>query len=299
LAVNIPRVPNIQGLLAFEALARHRNVTQVAEELHITPSAVSHRIRQIEEQLKFKLFVRKDFSLTPEGESYLKRVREALAILQVTEPLGPLGERTTLRLAVTPTFSRQVLMPRLPMFRHTYPEIDLVLQVSIPLFNVVSQETDLEVRFGQGPFQDRESVHLMTDYVTPVCSPNYLTEVGPLVGFDQDELVARALLVHSELEPWETWFDHYKLDKQRLKTAAKFNDLGLLYDAAAAGLGVCLARTRLGAAWLENGRLIRLSDHVLPAPNHHYLCWKPGVSERWECAAFIEWFTAEMQQMSE
>ena len=299
MAVNIPRVPNIQGLLAFEALARHRNVTQVAEELHITPSAVSHRIRQIEEQLKFKLFVRKDFSLTPEGESYLKRVREALAILQVTEPLGPLGERTTLRLAVTPTFSRQVLMPRLSMFRHTYPEIDLVLQVSIPLFNVVSQETDLEVRFGQGPFQDRESVHLMGDYVTPACSPNYLNEVGSLAGFDQEEIIARSLLVHSELEPWETWFDHCHLDKQRLKTTAKFNDLGLLYDAAAAGLGVCLTRTRLGAAWLESGRLIRLSDHVLPAPNHHYLCWKPGVSERWECAAFIEWLTSEMQQLSE
>ena len=185
------------------------------------------------------------------------------------------------------------------MFRHTYPEIDLVLQVSIPLFNVVSQETDLEVRFGQGPFQDRESVHLMSDYVTPVCSPNYLNEVGSLTGFDQDEIVARSLLVHSELEPWETWFDYYNLDKQRLKTTAKFNDLGLLYDAAAAGLGVCLTRTRLGAAWLESGRLIRLSEQALPAPNRHYLCWKPGVAERWECAAFIEWFTAEMQQLSE
>lgn len=295
----IPRVPNIQGLLAFEALARHRNVTQVAEELHITPSAVSHRIRQIEEQLKFKLFVRKDFSLTPEGEAYLKRVREALAILQVTEAPGPMTERTTLRLAVTPTFSRQMLMPRLPMFRHTYPEIDLVLQVSIPLFNVVSHETDLEVRFGHGPFQDRESVHLMADYATPACSPNYLNEVGPLNGFDQEEIVARALLVHSELEPWEAWFDLCGLDKQRLKTTAKFNDLGLLYDAAAAGLGVCLARTRLGAAWLESGRLIRLSDHLIPTKNHHYLCWKPGVADRWECAAFIEWFTAEMQQLAE
>lgn len=299
MAVIIPRVPNIQGLLAFEALARHRNVTQVAEELHVTPSAVSHRIRQIEEQLKFKLFVRKDFSLTPEGDAYLKRVREALAILQVTEPPGPLGERTTLRLAITPTFSRQVLMPRLSLFRHTYPEIDLVFQVSIPLFNVVSQETDLEVRFGQGPFQDRESIHLMSDHVTPVCSPNYLNEVGGLSGFDQDETVARALLIHSELEPWETWFDHCALDQQRLKTTAKFNDLGLLYDAAAAGLGVCLARTRLGAAWLESGRLIRLSEQVLPAPNHHYLCWKSGVAERWECAAFIDWLTAEMQQLSE
>lgn len=91
----IPRVPNIQGLLAFEALACHRNVTQVADELHITPSAISHRIRQIETQLKFKLFVRKDFSLTPEGEAYLKRVREALAILQVAEPLGPQSTHIT------------------------------------------------------------------------------------------------------------------------------------------------------------------------------------------------------------
>lgn len=299
MAVSIPRVPNIQGLLAFEALARLRNVTQVAEELYITPSAVSHRIRQIEEQLKFKLFVRRDFSLTPEGEAYLKRVREALAILQVTEPLGPRGERTTLRIAVTPTFSRQVLMPRLPLFRYAYPDIDLVLQVSIPLFNVVSHETDLEVRFGQGPFADRESLHLMSDYATPVCSPNYLSEVGGLFGFDQDEIVERALLIHSELEPWETWFDYCKLDKARLKTTAKFNDLGLLYDAAAAGLGVCLARGRLGAAWLESGRLIRLSDQVIPAPNHHYLCWKPGVAERWECAAFIEWLSGEMKQLAE
>lgn len=294
-----PRVPNIQGLLAFEALARHRNVTLAAEELFITPSAVSHRIRQIEEHLKFKLFVRKDFSLTPEGEAYLKRVREALAILQVTEPLGPTGQRTILRLGVTPTFARQMLMPRLSMFRYAYPEIDLVLQVSIPLFNVVSQETDLEVRFGPGTFPDRESIHLMSDYATPACSPNYLNEVGGLAGFDQDDIVSRSLLIHSELEPWETWFDHCGLDNQRLKTTAKFNDLGLLYDAAAAGLGVCLARTRLGAAWFESGRLIRLSEQAIPAPNHHYLCWKPGVAERWECAAFIEWFTAEMREFAE
>ena len=294
-----PRVPNIQGLLAFEALARHRNVTQAAEELFITPSAVSHRIRQIEEHLKFKLFIRKDFSLTQEGEAYLKRVREALSILQVTEPLGPSGNRTVLRLGVTPTFARQILMPRLSLFRYAYPDIDIVLQVSIPLFNLMSHETDLEVRFGQGPFADRESVLLMSDYATPACSPNYLNEVGSLGGFDQDEAVTRALLIHSELEPWESWFDYCSLDKQRLKTTAKFNDLGLLYDAAAAGLGVCLARTRLGAAWFESGRLIRLSEETISAPNQHYLCWKPGVAERWECAAFIEWFSTEMRQLAE
>ena len=77
-----PRIPPIQGLLAFEAVARLRSVTLAAEELNVTPSAVSHRIRQLESQLALKLFVRNDFGLSADGAAYLARVREALAVLQ-------------------------------------------------------------------------------------------------------------------------------------------------------------------------------------------------------------------------
>ena len=165
------------GLLAFEALARLRSVTLAGEELSVTPSAISHRIKQLEAQLGTSLFGRSDFTLSHDGTNYLQRVREALSLLQQV-PGGTLRQGATrLRVAVTPTFSRQVLLPRLALFRHAYPEIDLVLQVTIPMLNVLAEEADIELRFGPGPqaqFSDRDNMHLAGDVVTPVCSPDYL-----------------------------------------------------------------------------------------------------------------------------
>ncbi len=109
------RIPPIQCLLTFEALARLRSVTQAAEEQCVTPSAVSHRVKQLEQLLGVKLFGRADFSLTTEGSEYLAHVREGLAIVERFP--GKDGSATPgkrkLRLAVTPTFARSILMPRL------------------------------------------------------------------------------------------------------------------------------------------------------------------------------------------
>ncbi len=133
------RIPPIQCLLTFEALARLRSVTQSAEELCVTPSAVSHRVKQLEQIIGTKLFGRADFSLTTEGSEYLAHVREGLATLQKFP--GSPGQSATpgkrkLRLAVTPTFARSILIPRLRQFTDAYPEIDLTLQVSITLLDV-------------------------------------------------------------------------------------------------------------------------------------------------------------------
>jgi LysR family transcriptional regulator, glycine cleavage system transcriptional activator len=292
--MSVPRIPPIQGLLAFEAVARLRSVTNAADELHVTPSAVSHRIRQLETQLGCKLFARSDFSVTPEGAAYLSRVREALAVLQ--EVPNPATETATrLRVAVTPTFSRQLLLPRLALFRHAYPEIELVLQVTIPLANVTAEEADLELRFGTGPYTDRESVKLVSDEVTPVCSHEYLNEAGPFDGFCTEGEIARARLIRSPLEPWRTWFGACGIPLREPAGGAQFNDVGLMLDAAVAGFGVALMRLRLGAAWLDTGRLVRLSDRSVPSPHHHFLCWKPGVLERWECKAFVDWLIAALQ----
>jgi DNA-binding transcriptional LysR family regulator len=288
-----PRIPPIHGLLAFEALARLRSVTHAADELHVTPSAVSHRIRQLESRLACRLFERGDFQLTGEGAAYLERVREALAVLQQVPGSAP-AAATRLRVAVTPTFSRQILLPRLALFRHAYPEIDLVLQVTIPLANVTSEEADIELRFGAGPYPDRESIRLLSDEVTPACSPEYLNEAGPFAGFATDAEVARARLIRCPLEPWRTWFAACGLALREPAAGTQFNDIGLMLDAAVAGFGVALLRLRLGAAWLENGRLVRLSDRSVPSPHHYFLCWRPGALERWECAAFVEWLKANV-----
>ena len=242
------RIPPIQCLLAFEALARLRSVTQTADELNVTPSAVSHRIKQLEQILGTKLFGRSDFSLTTEGSEYLAHVREGLACLgRFPGREGESGQRK-LRVAVTPTFARSVLMPRLRSFTEAYPEVDLTLQVSIPLLDVVAEDADLVLRYGTGRYADVEHVCLMTDEVTPLCSPAYLREHGP---FDTPEDLLATKLLRSPLEPWRTWFLAHGVDAPEPAEGSSFNDIGLMCDAAAQGLGVALVRLKLGQPWLD------------------------------------------------
>lgn len=286
------RIPPIQCLVTFEALARLRSVTQAADELCVTPSAVSHRVKQLELIIGTRLFGRADFSLTTEGSEYLAQVREGLSILGRFPGQGSSPGKRKLRVAVTPTFSRSVLMPRLREFIDAYPEIDLTLQVSIPLLDVVAEDADLMVRFGTGRYADVEHLCLMTDDVTPLASPTYLRDHGP---FDTvDELLA-GKLIKSPLEPWRTWFLAHGRDVPEPPDGSSFNDIGLMCDAAAQGLGIALVRLKLGAPWLQTGALVRLSPRHVPSPHAHYLCWRTGTLDRWECAAFTDWLKQAMQ----
>ncbi|MBC7601095.1 MAG: LysR family transcriptional regulator [Ramlibacter sp.] len=280
------RIPPIQCLLTFEALARLRSVTLAAEELCVTPSAVSHRVRQLEQIIGTKLFGRADFSLTTDGSEYLAHVREGLSILERFPGKDAAQGKRKLRVAVTPTFSRSILMPRLRSFIEAYPEIDLTLQVSIPLLDVIAEDADLMIRFGTGRYADVEHLCLMTDEVTPLASPAYLRANGP---FDSIEELLAAKLIRSPLEPWRTWFLAHGHDITEPTEGSSFNDIGLMCDAAAQGLGVALVRLKLGAPWLENGSLERISVRNVTSPHAHYLCWRTGALDRWECAAFSDW----------
>jgi DNA-binding transcriptional LysR family regulator len=285
------RIPPIQCLLTFEALARLRSVTQASEELFVTPSAVSHRLRQLEQIIGTKLFGRADFSLTTEGSEYLAHVREGLAILQKFPSVSAAPGKRKLRLAVTPTFARSVVIPRLREFTDAYPEIDLTLQVSIPLLDVVAEDADLTVRFGAGRYADLEHICLTKDVVTPMASPAFVREHGP---FAEAQDLQNLPLLRSPLEPWRTWFAANHLDWPEPVDGSQFNDIGLMCDGAAAGMGIALVRLKLGAPWLENGSLVRLGSsqtfvNNVPSPHAHYLCWRTGMMDRWECAAFAEW----------
>ena len=285
------RIPPIQCLLTFEALARLRSVTQTADELCVTPSAVSHRIRQLEEILGTKLFGRADFSLTTDGSEYLAQVREGLAALQNFPSRQASPGRRKLRLAVTPTFARSILLPRLKQFSDAYPEIDLTLQVSIPLLDVVAEDADLMIRFGTGRYADVEHLCLVKDEVTPMASPAFVREHGPFEAADDLEGLP---LLRSPLEPWRTWFAAHDLDWPEPAEGSSFNDVGLMCDAAAQGLGVALVRLKLAAPWLESGQLVRLYERSVPSPHAHYLCWRAGTMERWECAAFADWLKSTL-----
>jgi DNA-binding transcriptional LysR family regulator len=126
----------------------------------------------------------------------------------------------------------------------------------------------------------------MTDDVTPLASPAYIRENGP---FDAIGELANAKLLKSPLEPWRTWFLAHDVDAPEPAEGSSFNDVGLMCDAAAQGLGIALVRLKLGAPWLENGSLERISQRNVPSPHAHYMCWRTGSMDRWECQAFAEW----------
>jgi len=281
-----PRIPPIQCLLTFEALARHKNATQAATELCVTPSAISHRVRQLEQLLGFTLFCRSDFSLTPDGTEYLSDVCEGLRALYRRPASVSIQGRKKLRIAAPPTFAKTLLMPKLRQFIDAYPEINLSLQVSIALFDVQAEESDFTIRYGNGRYTDLEHMCLMDDEVTPLASPAWVRENGPF--YSSSDLQGMPLL-RSPLEPWRTWFDAHQLDWPEPSDGSSFHDIGLVCDAAAQGLGVGLVRLKLAMPWLENGQLIRLFDHSVPSPHAHYLCWRTGTMERWECATFADW----------
>lgn len=289
--MSIARIPPIQCLLTFETLARLRSVTQAAEELCVTPSAVSHRARQLEQIIGTKLFGRADFSLTTEGSEYLAYVREGLAILQKFPNMGAAPGKRKLRLAVTPTFARSVVIPRLREFTEAYPEIDVTMQVSIPLLDVVAEDADLMVRYGAGRYADLEHVCITHDVVTPMASPEFVRQYGP---FETAQSIQNQPLLRSPLEPWRTWFAAMHLDWPEPAEGSQFNDIGLMCDAAAAGMGIALVRHKLGAPWLNSGTLVPLGNSAafttpVASPHAHYLCWRTGTLDRWECAAFAEW----------
>jgi DNA-binding transcriptional LysR family regulator len=142
------------------------------------------------------------------------------------------------------------------------------------------------IRFGTGRYADVEHVCLIKDEVTPLASPAYLREHGPFVAPEDME---GENLLRSPLEPWRTWFAAHNLDWPEPVDGSQFNDIGLLCDGAAAGMGIALVRLKLGAPWLEHGSLVRLYERNVPSPHAHYLCWRTGMMDRWECAAFAEW----------
>jgi DNA-binding transcriptional LysR family regulator len=182
-------------------------------------------------------------------------------------------------------------MPRLKHFFEAYPEIDITLQVSIPLLDVVAEDADLTVRFGTGRYADVEHTCLIKDEVTPMASPAWVRENGP---FKSPEDLEGLNLLRSPLEPWRTWFAAHDLDWPEPTEGSSFNDVGLMCDAAAQGLGVGLVRLKLAAPWLESGQLVRLYERNVPSPHAHYLCWRAGTMERWECATFADWLKSAL-----
>lgn len=284
------RLPPVHALTAFEAAARHGSFAVAAEELCITPSALSHRIRLLEEFTGERLFIRdgRNFGLSEFGRRYLEVVKTALRTL-TDFPLPHRSKNAQLRVKVTlpPTFARCMLVPRLNEFAALHPDIGVEVYLSVPLYDLSLSESDVEVRFGAGKYPNIVTEKLFEEPAFAVASPRYLERIGPLsVPTD----LRKASLLRSALEPWQPWFEAAGLDWPEPSSGLRLDDLGLLLEAVRHGHGIGLTRQHFAGDMVERGEVVRLFDVQVAAPPHaYYVVYERQTHERAEVAAFVAW----------
>ena len=250
-------LPPLQALRAFEAVGRLLSFRRAGEELLITQSAVSHHIRQIEDMLGVRLFVRKakSIELTPEGAAYLDRTTEAFAIIaSATADARRQAGRQKLRVSVLPSFAANWLVSRLPDFMLRHPEIDIDLEPTLRLTNFVSDDVDLAIRFGAGPWADVRAEWLMNEELSPVLSPSLLGDGSGFV--EPADLLSQTLLDSMNPLGWELWFDEVGVDFSRARIL-QLTDYNIALQAALNGQGVAIGRLLLIGDHLASGRLVQ------------------------------------------
>lgn len=282
------RLPSIQALVAFESAARLGGFAQASAELCITPSAVSHRIRQLESQWGQSLFDRTSTGvrLSEAGQRCLGTVREAfdkLAQLSPDESTPPLR----LRVGAPPTFARNLLIPRLPDFYRQWTDIEIEVAVEAPM-QEKPERHEVDIRYGRGRFDDRPPIKLFDDMDVALAAPHYaearaLHQPGDLKGAD---------LLRTPLVAWRPWFTAAGLDWPEPARGQRFTDLGILLEAAASGLGVAVCPRRIAERWVASGSLVTLFGLAVPAASTYYTLVQPDHMQRPEVAAFVEWLSA-------
>ena len=292
------RLPPVHALSAFEAAARFGSFAVAAEELCITPSALSHRIRLLEEHLCERVFVRegRSVTLTEFGRRYLDVVRAALRTLSDF----PLPNKVTqnqmkVKVTVPPTFARYMFMPRLADFSEQHPDIEIEVYLFVPLYDLSLSESDVEVRFGAGEYPNLVTKKLFVEPSFAVASPGYLKTI-PAIKTPAD--LRHAKLLRSALEPWQPWIEVAGLDWADPGNGLRIDDLGLLLEAVKHGHGVGLTRQHFAEDMIRSGEVVRLFDTQLATPPHAYhLVHEAQPSLRPEVEIFINWMQSTFQKM--
>ena len=284
------RIPPVHALSAFEAAARHGSFALAAEELCITPSALSHRIRLLEEFVGERLFLRdgRNVGLSEFGRRYLDVVRQALRTLtDFPMPRRAASAQQRVKITVPPTFARYLLVPHLASFTRLHPEIAVEIYLSVPLYDLALAESDVDVRFGPGKYPNLQCQKLFSEPTFAVASPDYLRQIGPI---SAPADLANATLIRSALEPWQPWFEAAGLDWPEPSTGVRVDDLGLLLEMVKHGHGVGLTREHFARDMIAAGEVVRLFDIQMASPPHaYYVVYEKQVSERPEVMALLQW----------
>ena len=288
------RFPPLNSLRAFEAAGRLLSFTRAANELNVTQAAISHQIRSLEENLGVKLFRRghRGLLLTDAGQAYLPDVREAFQRLAVaTDRLRASDAAGTLTVSVLPSFAARWLVPRLTRFRREHPEIDVRVSANEKLVDFDRDDVDVAIRYGRGPYPGLRADRIMTEEITPVCSPVMAAGPPPI---KTPEDLRRHTLLHDDMRTdWAIWMTAAGLQGIDPYRGPGFNDSSMLLQAAVDGQGIALGRTALATDDLAAGRLVRLFDVAIPGESSYFLVYPERTASRSKLQAFRSWVMAE------
>jgi len=283
-------LPPLSALVAFETVARRLSFAKAAEELHLTPSAISHQIAKLEQFLGFLLFERtpRGIALSDVGEDYLKRVAGALgAIGNATNDVRK-GVRNTLYVHSSPSIASLWLMPRLADFARQHPDIALSLSASPSHSDFALGQVDIDIRYGIPEWPNLVVDPLFEESVLPLASPALLAQ--------QPVQEASDLLMHPLIQStvsvvqWPAWFASRNLIGMPERFAFRFDRAYLTLEAAVQGFGIALESEQMAAQHIAAGRLRPVFDKSWAlSVRAHFIVYPERHAHRVEVALFIAW----------
>lgn len=313
------RLPPLNALKAFEAAARHLSVKKAAVELNVTPAAVSHQIRTLEEYLDVQLFHRynRALELTDAARACLPKLREGFDCLgQAVERLRTHTSGGMLTVSAAPSFAARWLMPRLHRFIAAHHEIDVRVSARMRRVSVDGKvdvaeratietwldDSDVAILYGHGHYPDLDVHRLLPLTITPICSPKLLSGEHPL---RTPEDLKHHMLLHDDTGDmydgesfWEVWLEAAGVKGIDAKRGAHFSHAVLAFEAANDAVGVVASMPILAAEELAAGRLVMPFDLKVPLPSAYYLVCEPHAKTRPAVAAFRDWLIAEAAKAS-
>jgi LysR family glycine cleavage system transcriptional activator len=295
------KLPPLNSLRAFEAAARHLSVTLAAEELFVTPGAVSRRIRLLEEELGVQLFLRghQRIALTQEGAEYHKSVGRALQDMRdATSRLNLRTRKRELRIRAYTTFSMHWLIPRLLDFHTKYPDIELSLTTSLEEVDFNREDVDGAIRLGDGHWRGAHSHWLVPNRLCPVMSAQLPRDGAPL---RHPNDLAKYLRLHSlaRRDDWRSWLAAAGANEVEPHAGTTFHSSAMAYAAALQGQGIAMAQQFLVEPYLRVGHLVRPFDFTLDQGAYtYYLLTPSGREERPQMRAFRQWLLQSFSEAS-
>ncbi|WP_286184778.1 LysR family transcriptional regulator [Pantoea sp. Cy-639] len=285
------------ALQCFEAAARHLSFTRAAEELHLTQSAVSKQVAQLEEMLRHHLFlrIRRRLQLTPAGSLYLAEVNKILTQVDMSSRyVQTYGTQTeVLKVATQPSFGVRWLIPHLKGFGKRHPNIHLDIRNEMEPFALLQGSADVVFFYGQGTWPGATCVELFGEEVVPVCAPELLqARALPDAG-----ALAELVLLQSASRPeaWHEWFLEQGLHTDNSYHGPRFDTFYMALSAAQSGCGVALVPRYLVARELAEGSLVMAWDHAMKSNGAHYLAFAEHAAEVPKVRALVEWVREQLQ----